>query len=60
MSRATRLRQLMAKHKLKAADVAAILGRKVNTVRVWRVADTKREIPADILRLLELELKQRP
>jgi len=57
--RTERLRNLMARHGLKAADVANLLGRKPNTVRVWRVADGDRVIPADTLALLELLLDKR-
>lgn len=53
------LHALMRQHKMKAADVAAILGRKVNTVRVWRVKDTSRPIPDDTLQLLALKLAER-
>jgi len=49
-----RLRQIMRKHKLKAKDVAAITRRSVTTVNIWRCADDRRLIPAELLRLVEL------
>lgn len=53
--RTKRLHQLMAAHKLTATDVATMLGRSTETVRIWRVkASDTRVIPADALRLLEL------
>lgn len=57
--RTEKLRQLMADHHLKASDVAEIVGRKANTVRIWRMEDAPRVIPANVLRLLELELERR-
>lgn len=54
-----RLHQLMDKHKVSAEDVAEILGREINTVRVWRVQETVRPIPDDSLRLLEVLLQAR-
>jgi DNA-binding transcriptional regulator YiaG len=54
-----RLHTLMQRNKLKAADVATILGREVNTVRVWRVRDTKRVIPDDTLTVLEVKLAEK-
>lgn len=54
-----RLHQLMEKHKLTAEDVAEILSREVNTVRVWRVKETVRPIPDDSLRVLEMTLQLR-
>lgn len=53
------LHKLMQGNKLKAADVAAILGREVNTVRVWRVRDTKRVIPDETLQLLQMKLAEK-
>lgn len=50
-----KLHQLMQRHKLSAPDVARMLGRKPNTVRVWRVKETTRPIPDDALALLELK-----
>lgn len=57
--RTARLRALMAAHKLKAADVAAMLDRTPQTVRVWRSAYDARTIPAHALKLLEITLGQR-
>lgn len=54
----TRLRQLMAEHKLKAKDVAAILDRTPKTVRMWRCC-TGPAIPDSLLKLLEHELRAR-
>lgn len=51
-----KLRQLMRKHNVRATEVAELLGREVNTVRVWRVQETKRVIPNDTLELLALKL----
>jgi hypothetical protein len=53
--RTKKLIDLMAEHQLKAADVAKILGRNANTVRVWRCSNSQ-IIPADALRLLEMTL----
>lgn len=55
-TRTERLRELMKANGLNCRDVADILGREVNTVRVWRSKD-HREIPALALRLLESELR---
>lgn len=52
-----KLHQLMDRYKVDAAQVAELLGREVNTVRVWRVESTVRPIPDDTLRLLEVLLK---
>lgn len=57
--RTAKLRALMAKHKLQAADVAEILDRTPQTVRVWRCDYEARTIPADALRVLEMTLAQR-
>lgn len=54
-----KLRKLMKQHQLRAADVAAMLGRQDNTVRVWRVKETQRVIPDDALELLGMKLAQR-
>lgn len=54
-----KLRDLMTRHRLKAPEVAELLGRKPNTIRVWRVRQTERVIPADTLKLLELLLDRR-
>lgn len=55
--RTERLRQLMADHRMNAPAVAALLGRKPNTVRIWRCANGHKAIPAAMLELLELKLK---
>lgn len=52
------LHSLMKRHKLTAAQVAKMLGREINTVRVWRVRETVRVIPDDTLELLTLKLRQ--
>lgn len=54
-----KLHKLMAKHKVDAQEVADMLGREVNTVRVWRVETTVRPIPDDTLALLKMKLKDR-
>lgn len=51
-----KLHDLMKRHRLTAPEVARLLGREANTVRVWRVVDTVRPIPDDTLKLLELLL----
>ena len=53
------LHKLMRRHKLTAMDVAALLGRKPNTVRVWRVQDTARPIPDETLQVLTMKLAER-
>lgn len=58
-NRTDELRQLMAEHGLKAKDVGAIVGRDAHTVRVWASAYPKTVIPANMLRLLVLELQNR-
>lgn len=57
-NRTKRLRQIMAKHKLTANQVAGILGRTQQTVRMWRVG-TPRTIPEHALELLEFKLGER-
>lgn len=54
-----KLHKLMDRHKVDAQDVADMLGREVNTVRVWRVESTVRPIPDDTLALLEMKLQER-
>jgi hypothetical protein len=54
-----KLIDLMQKHKLKAADVGRILGKSPQTVRGWRCDNAVRIIPANELRLLELELAKK-
>lgn len=53
--RTQRLRTLMRKHKLSAADVGRMLDRTPQTVRNWACANPDRVIPKTDLRLLELE-----
>lgn len=55
-ARTEELRTLMARHKMKAPDVAEIIGCETNTVRIWRCEQTKRVMPADKLRILKMEL----
>jgi len=57
--RTKRLRDLMAKHNMTAADVAELLDRSPQTVRVWRCKYDARTIPCDALRVLELTLATR-
>lgn len=54
-ARRARLLELMHAHSLTRQDVAARLGRKLGTVKVWLCA--AQAIPADALRVLELELE---
>lgn len=54
--RTKRLRQLMDAHRLKSTDVARIMGCSEQTVRIWRCKNADRIIPAQSLRLLELEV----
>lgn len=55
--RTQRLHQLMKQHGLKPADVAKMMNRSTETVRIWRVkASDNRVIPADALQVLELTL----
>lgn len=49
-----KLRALMKRHNLNSADVAKVLGREVNTVRIWRMKETPRVIPNDTLKLLDM------
>jgi DNA-binding transcriptional regulator YiaG len=55
--RTTRLLQIMKEHELRSPDVARILNRKAQTVRLWR-SQTERTIPPDALELLELKLRR--
>lgn len=57
--RTKQLHALMAAHKLDCAAVGEILGRTVQTVRVWRCDYEARTIPADALRLLAMTLDAR-
>lgn len=54
-ARTEKLHQVMRDNGMKAADVANMLGRDVNTVRIWRSKDP-RTIPPHSLELLELKL----
>jgi hypothetical protein len=47
----------MQDHGLKSPDVARILNRKAQTVRLWR-SNIGRTIPPDALELLELKLRR--
>lgn len=53
----TRLRKIMADHGLKSPDVARMLNRKTQTVRLWR-SDNERSIPSDALELLEIRIRR--
>jgi transcriptional regulator with XRE-family HTH domain len=55
--RTQRLLELMEQHRLEVADVAEILGRAPQTVRIWRCDN--QVIPADALRVLELTIESR-
>lgn len=57
LARLHRLRTLMADHQLSNADVARILERAPPHVRSWMAGINP--IPPQMLRLLELELKER-
>lgn len=54
--RTKRLREIMEAHRLKSSDVARIMGCSEQTVRIWRCRHEGRVIPAQSLRLLELEI----
>lgn len=61
-TRTEELRRLMREHQLKAADVARLLNRGVQTVNIWRCAGAtaqRHNIPAHMLDLLKLRLQQR-
>lgn len=47
-----KLHAIMREYKFKAADVAEILGKEANTVRVWRCKSGNRVIPDDQLAAL--------
>ena len=51
-----RLRGLMQKHRLSIKDVARIMGRKHQTVRVWHMPNSPRPIPDETLELLAVRL----
>jgi DNA-binding transcriptional regulator YiaG len=57
--RTERLREIMRKHRMKARDVGAILGRASQTVRAWACKYKERSIPENELRLLELEVARK-
>lgn len=48
-NRADGLRALMKAHNLKPKQVAAMLGRSYQTVRIWLTKDTPRPIPVEVL-----------
>lgn len=48
----------MRAHRLTAAQVGELVGRRKTTVRIWRVG-RERRIPANTLELLELKLAAR-
>lgn len=56
--RTEQLKAIMAEHGLSCRDVATILGRKEQTVLIWRCSTdaNKKAIPAHLLELLELKL----
>lgn len=56
-ARRLRLREIMRLRKLTPAGVGEILGRSDSLVRGWRAG--LHPMPVPMLRLLELELKQR-
>lgn len=53
-----KLKDLMRTHKLKAPQVAALLGRSAHTVREWRCCNAN-NIPDQLLELLQLKLGSR-
>lgn len=57
-SNSQRLKDLMSKHNLSAADVANLLNRSVQSVYEWRCINS-RDIPEQSLELLEIKLAQR-
>lgn len=52
-AKTVKLHDIMREYKFKASDVAEILGKESNTVRVWRCKSSNRVIPDDQLELLE-------
>lgn len=48
-TRTEQLRELMKAHNLKPKQVAAMLGRSYQTVRIWLTKDTPRPIPVEVL-----------
>lgn len=58
--RSLRLLEIMRTYGLRCVDVAQILDRQPQTIRVWRSKYTDRVIPADALKLLELKTKSLP
>lgn len=52
------LKRLMREHKVKAKDVAEILGRSIQTIHNWR-SSSDAEPPINELRLLKFELEAR-
>ena len=55
-TRTEQLHQLMTERGVSVARVAEILGRKPQTIRIWRCKDDRRQIPAHALELLRLKL----
>jgi len=55
-ARTASLHKIMADYKIKAPEVAQILGRLPITVYIWRCENTKRIIPQDALDLLQMKL----
>ena len=53
-----RLKELMSKHDLSAADVARMLNRSVQSVYEWRCIN-ERDIPDQLLELLAMKLAAR-
>lgn len=56
-SNTERLKKLMSDHRLKAPDVAKLIGRSAHTVRVWRCVNDN-VIPDAMLEFLELKIAQ--
>lgn len=54
---ADRLRELMDLHRLKPADVATMLDRSYQTVRIW-LSVSDQNIPDPLLELLEYKLAE--
>lgn len=57
IQRRIELRVLMAEHDLSCADVAAILGLQVNTVRMWTSRSLARPITNKYLEALKAHVK---
>lgn len=52
------LQTLMATYNLNCEKVAALIGRKANTVRIWRCKTQHRIIPQQTLELLQHKVLQ--